>query len=294
LKRLRPSFSILVQDNNPDRGTLGDRGRRTSRFSIKDLGDNIAHVATKPDFTRYCNELEEGIWMLASTRPDELSGKLDITAKQFGEIHAKSETFFDAVVLDFGTDKVRGTNLQGLYESDVIFLMTIPAKDRLKQVADGYVWMCKHPELRNKHVVLLVNRKKWWNNLDRIQNFFASAAEKELNTPENRGAQWRPLSFMTVGVAWDPRLAMGLKFTSDQLRRTVRTDVDQALARGMEQVADSFISKPDSQRTHEESQPPTPVEQHVPDRALTDVVRALTSSASYPPVEATFRQGATQ
>jgi MinD-like ATPase involved in chromosome partitioning or flagellar assembly len=253
IKRVRKAFNVLVQDNNPDRGTLADRGRRTVKHSVEDLVDNIDQVETAIDFSRYCTELEEGALMLASTRPGEFSGELDITEAQFDQIITLEEDFFDVVILDCGTDRKRETNLRALQRADVIHLVSTPAKDSVYQAVATYVWMCKHPVLRHKHIVLEVNRKKWWHNLDKIQDFFIETVQEEFAKDENRRAIWRPISFQTFGVSWDLRLALGLNFTSFELRRAIQADEFEVLARSFELVADGFVSLPDSQLTHLET-----------------------------------------
>ena len=283
-KRLRQAWDVLVQDNNPDRGTLADRGRRTVKHCISDLVDNLSQVESKIDFVRYCNELEEGALMLASTRPDEFSGELDITEDDFIRIHNLENQFFDVVFLDCGTDKKRETNLRGLEEADAIHLVSTPARDSLYQAVMTYVWMCKHPELRSKHIVLIINRKKWWNNLDKIQSFFVEAAKRELSEGENIVAVWRPMSFQTFSVSWDLRLALGLNFTSYQLRRTVQTDQLEVLARTFELIADSFASQPDSQLTHlEVMQRDHELSSHRQTENLThdDVIRSINSATAH-------------
>lgn len=248
-KHLRRALNVLIQDNNPDRGTLADRGRRTVKHSIMDLLANFADIQTETDFIRYCNEMEEGSLLLASTRPDEFTGELDISTTDFGEVYRLAEDFFNIVFYDCGTDAKSTTNQAALEVADVIQLYSTPAKDSIYQAVMSYVWMCKHPQLRDKHVILVINRRHWWTNLDRIQKFFMDTAAKEL---EKDKGPWRPSSFTTLGVGWDLRLALGLNFTSLQLRRGVRADLLELLATSVRLMADSFINQPESQLTHQQ------------------------------------------
>lgn len=249
MKALRSDLDILIQDNNPDRGTLADRGDRTTRFSVKDLLKNLNDVKLSPDFKRYCNRMAEGYFLLASSRPKQYSSHTKVTADEFNEIREKQKIYFDLSAYDCGTDSSNESNQAALKASDVILLVTTAAKDSIEQTIVTYVWICQDAELSKKHVILVINRKHWWVNLDKIQETVISETKEGLN---EEGEEKPLTSLETRGIGWDLRLQLGLNFNSSQLQRSVRADIDQLIAAAFDRTADSFAGDFDTQLTHAE------------------------------------------
>jgi hypothetical protein len=180
--------------------------------------------------------------LIASNPPGDYQGKFTLAVKAFRLLHGLSSRFVQVHVYDCGTDSQRPTNVRALVDSDVVLLVTTPAKDSLEQTTSAFVWMCSHPQIRNKHVILVVNRRFWWRNLDRIQARFDEMAT--LQFAKEGVASWRPKSFNAMGVGWDPRLQLGNKFTSGSMRASVRADLDEIGALALELVADAFEDDP--------------------------------------------------
>lgn len=241
IKHHRQEWQVIVQDNNPDSGTLALRGRTTTNLALEHLVNaaesGLVHSAT--DYLRHGNVMEEGYYLIASNPPGDYKGKFTLTVRAFKLLHALSGRFAQIHVYDCGTDSRRGTNVRALVEGDVIKLVTTPARDSLEQTTGAFVWMCGHPQIGIKHVILEVNRHFWWRNLDRIQDRFERMAAAQFAKEGN--TTWRPRSFHVMGVGWDPRLQLGLNFTSRSMRSSVRADLDEVDALALELVADAFV-----------------------------------------------------
>lgn len=250
IKLHRTEWNILVQDNNPDSGTLGDRSRRTTSLALADLVEAVdsGFVRSKADFAHYCNVMEEGSYLLASNPPDDYEGDFSLTVPKFKSVHGTVGRYIDVHLYDCGTDSGRATNLRALLAADFIELVTTPAQDSLKQTMQAYVWMCKHAAVTSKHVVLVVNRMHWWTNLDDIEVSFLQMAAKQFT--EEGVREWTPKSFSVMGVGWDPRLHLGLDFTATQLRRSVIADHAQIEALELCSVADTFSGEPAAGMSH--------------------------------------------
>lgn len=252
LKRVFPQWNVSVHDNNPDRGTLADRGARTTQYCVEDLVANQDYVVSYAAYARYCNEMPEGSLLLASTRPDDYQGELNISAEDFMAVDAIARRYLNVMLLDCGTDTKSAASLLGLNSADVIWLITTSAMDSLEQTKNVYVWMRKYPHINNKHIILVVNRRHFWTNLDAIKATFLDMAAHQFEKEGNKHP-YTPKSFHVMGVGWDPRLALGRKFNSRQLRLGVQADITEIEALSLELVADHIVGQPEL--THLQQQP---------------------------------------
>ena len=258
-KMTRKGLNVLVQDCNRDRGTLGDRGPRTTRFAVLDLVRDIAKVKSLADFARYCNETVHGTLILASTHDGEYSGVNRMTGTQFDAVDAQSENFFQLVAYDLGTSFDSATNVHALMASDCVVVPTTPAKDSINQAKQTYGWLFMDPADRTeeetqqfagrpidfrdvaRNSILVVNRRWPWTSLKRMRAKFAAEF----------GPDFDHVLVMGVGVSL--KLSLGANIDPMKVRRGVRTDIMELVAAFSMRVRDAVSDDPNSQLAIDEA-----------------------------------------
>lgn len=236
----RRGEAVLVQDCNRDRGTLGDRGLRTTEFGIPDLIGNLGHVQTRSDFNRYATVTEEeGVLVVASSRPDTYAGTEGVTREEMEALHDVEARHFSLVYDDLGTSTDSPTNRAALNKADVVVIVTTPANDSVQQAIMTFAYLQKEYPEKARCAILVVNRCWPWTRLQAIRRQFAAVFGNQL--VQNVG-------FVSMGFTLTQQL--GRNVSPANVRSGVRVNGHTLNALIASRLTDGTVGEPEL--THQE------------------------------------------
>lgn len=242
---------VMVQDCNKDRGTLGDRGPRTSNLSIQDAIDNLTYITRLSDLMRYCTRTVQGLLIMASTRPGALVGAVHVTREGLRELHEAEKRLVNVVYDDLGTGTDSKTNLAALDNTDQVVVPTTGAKDSVMQAMQTFNWLLWQAEEGStetpyahlaRGAIIVVNR---WSPLwrpvtspEKIQAQFAAKFGKDFDNvlvlTVNSGV------FMSIGLRVSPWL----------VSRRMRIQIKELNAAIATRIADRVVADAGTHLTH--------------------------------------------
>jgi cellulose biosynthesis protein BcsQ len=257
IKQRRKAFSVLVQDSNPDSGTLGIKIRSTVKFSLPDLIRNLQYVEKVTDFVRYCNETSLGVYVLSS-RMSDLFEDTDIDAYEqqklrplIDAVFLKASGLFNVQVDDCGTSNKDPINIAALARAHKFVIPTTPAEDSLLMAMKTLRFLLKrHPE-KAKQSLIVVNMMGRRNRLEYIRQRFETLIREEEDFHSLETEMLDCMETVTImPVGYSRKLRNSRDVNPTEVGRKLYTQLIELTARWCNDLADMFSDDPDSQLTH--------------------------------------------
>lgn len=249
MRKICNYLQIVVQDCNRDRGNLGDRGARTSKFSIVDVIENLKHIERLPDLMRYCTRTAEGLLILASTRPKQrLVGTIHLSKEGLQQLHARERQLVNMVYNDLGTSTESEATQAALDETDQLVLPTTPSRDSLEQLGQTLSDLLtnnngKHAELA-RHAIIVVNKWRW------LWRFFTTPEKIRQQFQQEFEDDFKDVTILTVNSGLF--MLLGLHITPGLVSRRMRIQAMELNAAIATRLADGYVDDEASQLTHKE------------------------------------------
>jgi len=213
---------VIAVDANPDLGTLGERVRRQSTATVRDLLRDAARIQRYPDVRSYTSQADSRLEVLAADRDPALSEAF--SEDDYRQVVDLLGRFYNLIVTDCGTGLLHSAMAGVLGVVDQVVLVAAPAVDGARSAAATLDWLDAHgrSDLVSAAVVVVSTVRRGGDvDVDRVLEHFAGRCRTVLQVP------------------FDPHLATGAEFDLDALRPATR----QAYLELTAAVADGFTAQ---------------------------------------------------
>lgn len=175
----------VVLDANPDAGTLADRLTGDARVTVRELLDDIEHVSTWTDVSRYTS-LAGRLQVLASEQ-DPASGDA-FRRDEYERISDLIGRFFNIIITDSGTGLVHSAMEGTLARADSLVVVGAPTVDGAGRASKTLDWLVAHGHAalaRDAVVVLSCDRRSTEVDAERIRDHFRSRVRAVVEVPHD-------------------------------------------------------------------------------------------------------------
>lgn len=195
---------IVALDANPDAGTLADRLTGQSRVTVRDLLNNLDHIRSWADISRYTS-LAGRLQVLASEQ-DPASGEA-FHRDEYNAVIALLADYNNVLLTDCGTGLVHSAMDGVLSAADTLVIAGTPTLDGASRASKTMDWLIAHGHRR------LVDNA-----------VVALACDRDSRDLDQRGIRdhFRTRARAVVDIPADPHLALGGRITLTELRRDTR------------------------------------------------------------------------
>ncbi|NMH98844.1 MinD/ParA family protein [Pseudonocardia sp. K10HN5] len=195
---------VIALDANPDAGTLADRLTGESAVTVRDLLDDLDHVGSWTDVSRYTS-LAGRLQVLASEQDPAASEAFN--RDEYERVCEVLVRFFTIVITDSGTGLVHSAMKGTLELADSLIVVGAPTVDGASRASKTLDWLLAHSYgdlVADAVVVLSCDRSSAEIDRTRIREHFESRCRAVVEVPH------------------DPHLATGGRVTLGRLRPATR------------------------------------------------------------------------
>lgn len=212
---------IVAIDANPDRGTLAERFKRTTDYTVRDIVDKAGRIQSFNDFSEFVSRDKTRLDVLASDTDPLISEAFD--ERDYAIIASLVSQYYTIALTDCGTGIVHSVMKATLQLADDLVIVSGGSFDEARLAAETLTWLESngYAHLVRNAVVALNTATPGTNlvKIDEIEAHFSSRVRAIVRFP------------------YDPALAAGSFIDFDKLSPATREAARQLAALVVEGVA---------------------------------------------------------
>lgn len=175
---------VVALDANPDAGTLAERLTGVTDVSVRDLLDNIEHVDTFTEISRYMS-LAQRLQVLASDQDPEVSEAFD--AEQYRQVTSLLSRYYNVILTDSGTGMLHSAMQGTLEAADALVVVGAPSVDGSSRASKTLDWLIAHgyEDLVRNSVAVISSVRERTNDVDMsiLRNHFNARCRAVVEIP---------------------------------------------------------------------------------------------------------------
>ncbi len=175
---------VVALDANPDAGTLAERLTGVTDVSVRDLLDNIEHVDTFTEISRYMS-LAQRLQVLASDQDPEVSEAFD--AGQYRQVTGLLSRYYNVILTDSGTGMLHSAMQGTLEAAEALVVVGAPSVDGSSRASKTLDWLIAHgyEDLVRNSVAVISSVRERTNDVDMtvLRNHFNARCRAVVEIP---------------------------------------------------------------------------------------------------------------